>query len=276
MRIRSLLTISLLGWGIFTGSYAKELPLTPLSVKEYRGVEVLKRDVVDNTDYILPLSKIKRSAGRDWQPEEVRFLQGNISRSLYKFGRSADLQAIYSHYYSEILHDAEILFECAGRNCGSSNAWANNFFKEYRLYGSDDSQFLIVTKHTSQPLYRVLYLNRRGAGDIFVRLDHVTAAERVVDTTNSSINSPIALQTEINDFLRIRRYIETAPANKSITVLVTTSKRLSSEQAVQQGRAYIKSIKKSLGERLVSRVTFINLAAFGQDEFGEDLVTLLR
>lgn len=242
-------------------------------IEEYRGAETIKRDFFSDSEYLLPLDKLKR-LGRDWQPETFSFIQGEVSRSLYKLNRNTELNSVFEHYSQAIKADAsDILYECAGRNCGSSNAWANNFFREYRLYGADDSQFLIVTKQ-KQPftLYQVLYINRRGAGDIFVRLDRIHANKEVAELNDDQI----ALQTEINNFSKIRRYVESVPASQKVIALITANKQQDIDKAILRGQEHIKNIQSSLGSRLASKVIFINLASFGEDEYGEDLVTLLK
>lgn len=257
-------------------SYADNTASLLQPISEYRGAEVVKRDTVKDAEYLLPLGKLKR-LGRSWQPVNSLLLRGDTTSSLYKFGRTTELQEVYRHYGSAISSNAEILFECQGRNCGSSNAWANNFFQDYRLYGVDDNQFLLVTKlsdtTSAEPFYQVLYINRRGAGDVMVYLDriHVAASKQ-----ESGASQLISFQTEISNFSKIRQHIEARPEKEKITALVSAKRSLSAQQSIQAAQQHIEILQKSLGARLASKVTFINIAGFGRAEFGEDLVTLLK
>lgn len=242
--------------------------LKPL--KEYRGAEVIKSDLIKNTEYILPLGNLKR-LGRGWQPSNSILLQGDRVMSLYKFGRSMELNRIYEHYQEQLLVKATVLYECSGRKCGSSNVWANSFFKEYQLYGPDDNQFLLVTHDKSNGLYQILYMNRRGAGDIIVYIDRVQLRESAADDKKN-----IAFQTEVLNTTKIRLYLESQPSNEKYIALVSANKQLSANAAISQAGDHINEIKGDLGVRLSSRIRFINIASFGQIEFGEELITLIK
>jgi len=244
------------------------LLLKPL--KEYRGMEVIKNDVIENSEYNLPLSNLKR-LGRGWQPTKSILLQGNRTTSLYKLGRSVELNNVYKHYRQELATNSAILYECSGRDCGNSNVWANNFFNDYRLYGADDNQFLLVTQNQTDSLYQVLYINRRGAGDVMVYLDRI-----LVNNPNTlSKNKTIAFQTEVTNITKIRSYIESQQKNEKLVALVSSSKTLGVGQAVTTADQHIKNMKNDLGTRLSSNIVFVNIASFGREEFGEDLITLL-
>lgn len=242
--------------------------LAPL--KQYRGIQTIKSDVIKNTDYVIPLDNLKR-LGRDWLPTNSKLLQGDLISSLYELGRGEELDHVYSFYRKQLTDEAKVLYECLGRDCGGSNAWANNFFDDYRLYGADENQFLLVTEKNSN-LYQVLYINRRGAGDVMVRLDRVV----VEDNEPVMQNQRIAFQTEANNFNKIREYIEEHDDGNSYTAIVSSEKQLLPVAAVKDGEQLIKAIKQNLGIRLTSKVIFINVANFGRDEFGERLVTLLK
>ncbi len=227
--------------------------------------------MTENSEYNLPLSNLKR-LGRGWQPIKSTLLQGDRTSSLYQLGRSTELNSVYEHYRQELVTGSTVLYECAGRDCGSSNVWANNFFNEYRLYGVDDNQFLLVTKNQTNSLYQVLYINRRGAGDVMVYVDRILANDPNVLPKSKTI----AFQTEATNTTKVSLYIESEQKNKKLTALVSSSKSLSTSQAILTADRYIRSLKNDLGARLSNNITFVNIASFGREEFGEDLITLLN
>ncbi|MEP2617343.1 MAG: DUF4892 domain-containing protein, partial [Marinomonas sp.] len=226
-----------------------------MAVEPHRGAQLIKSHSDISVSVEVPLDKIGR-AGSGWEPEKVIRLQGDHFTSLYKIDRNVLLEDVYSHYRSELQSAGqEVVFECSSRSCGSSNAWANNFFKDYLLYGSDQSQFLLVVK-SDQGVYQVLYLNRRGAGDVMVRLDQVRPVE-VRDT-----EFDIVAQMDIQDTPRIRRFINDLSEGQRVVAFVT-SRRNGRLSAVEYGDQLIANAEAGLGDQLKTKVRFINLADLG-------------
>ncbi|RBO82786.1 DUF4892 domain-containing protein [Marinomonas aquiplantarum] len=238
-----------------------------LGVESYRDAQLVKSRSEQAVSVEVPLAKIQRS-GRGWEPEKVERLTGNLVTSLYKIDRNALLTDVYQHYYAELTkNNHQILFECQSRSCGSSNAWANNFFDDYLLYGSDQSQSLLVVK-TASSLYQILYVNRRGAGDVMVRLDQVAMPNEDMAFVN------VMAQHDINDIPRIRRLLTDLPAGQSVIGFVTSQQR-DRESAVSVGDRYIEDLISGLGVRLAEKVRFINLADMGRASLGVDRVSFV-
>lgn len=241
--------------------------LVSASVEPYREAQLVKSYSQANESIEVPLGKIRR-AGSGWEPESVIRLQGDYFSSLYKVNRNALLTDVYAHYRSEMLLDErEIVFECESRSCGSSNAWANDFFGDYLLYGADQSQYLLVVK---SPLgtYQVLYLNRRGAGDVMIRLDQVQSDE-AKDT-----EFDIVAQMKVSDTPRIRRFVNDLPAGQGVVGFVT-SERTGTFSAIESGDMLIATLTAGLGDQLKERVRFINLANLGRESLGVNRVSFV-
>ncbi|KZN12387.1 DUF4892 domain-containing protein [Marinomonas sp. TW1] len=256
----SLFALLGLSWASFTFADS-------LGVESYRDAQLVKSRSEQAVSVEVPLAKIQRS-GRGWEPERVERLTGNLVTSLYKIDRNALLTDVYQHYYAELTKsDHQILFECQSRSCGSSNAWANNFFGDYLLYGSDQSQSLLVVK-TADSLYQILYVNRRGAGDVMVRLDQVALPNEGVSAAS------IMAQLDVQDIPRIRRFLTDLPAGQSVIGFVT-SQRQDRESAVSVGDRYIESLVSGLGGRLAEKVRFINLADMGRASLSVNRVSFV-
>lgn len=239
------------------------------SFDQYQGASLLKFDQSNQTDYSLPLANLKKSA-RAWIPIKSKRVQGDLSSSLYKFGRDEALENIYQFYRNQLIDNANILYECQGRTCGSSNAWANNFFNDYRLNGADANQSLLVVENlsSSQKQYHLLYLNRRGAGDVVLRLDSL-------DESQNETKNDILFQTGINKKLAVKDYLARSNDGSNFFILVSTSKGQSQASAYREGETEIESLKRFLGARLVEKVTFINLGNKALPDYGENSISIL-
>lgn len=238
-----------------------------LDIEPYREAQLVKSYSKSVEQVEVPLSKIRR-AGSGWEPESVIRLQGEYVSSLYKVNRNALLQDVYEHYRDQMLSDGRsVLFECESRSCGSSNAWANNFFKDYLLYGADNSQYLLVVQN-QQNIYQILYLNRRGAGDVMIRLDEVRSTE----SQDTALN--IVAQMDVQDIPRIRRFINGLPTGQNVVGFVTSEKS-NLFTSIEAGDRLISEVSAGIGERLQSRVRFINLADLGREALGVNRISFV-
>lgn len=236
-------------------------------IPTFRGAQIVKSEPVENAYIEVPLSKIYRS-GRGWEPEQVALIEGTSYQTLYKIGRNVPLEAVNNYYRLAVMNiqGNQILFECESRACGSSNAWANNFFDDYLLYGADANQSLLVTKDTSNH-YWVLYINRRGAGDVMVRLDEIVPAGNDADVD-------ILAQLSATDIPRIRRALTEFGELDSVVGFVTSE--ASDLDAIATGDRYIQAIKAGLNPTEREAIRFINLANMGDPAYGSHRVIFVR
>jgi len=239
------------------------------ALNQYKGADLIKFEQESQADYSLPLANLKKSA-RAWIPIKSKLVQGDITSSLYKFGRGESLEPIYQHYKQQLLSSASVLYECSGRTCGSSNAWANNFFNDYRLYGADSNQTLLVVANEDElnTEFKVLYLNRRGAGDVMLRLDSIISH-------NSTENADLVFQVSLNDKVAIRRYLDSISEDQSIYVLITSPANLTASKAFQVAQGQIEMLKISLGQELSSKINFINFGNQANPIYGENQLSVL-
>jgi CRISPR/Cas system-associated endonuclease Cas1 len=135
------------------------------------------------------------------------------------------------------------------------------------LYGSDQSQFLLVVKN-KQDVYQVLYLNRRGAGDVMVRLDEVKSTEA------NDTEFEIVAQMDAQDIPRIRRFVNDLPAGQNVVGFVT-SQKTGSLSAIERGDQLISTLSAGLGDRLKTKVRFINLADLGLVSLGVNRISFV-
>ncbi len=238
-----------------------------LTIEPYRDAQLVKSLSQAEEWVSVPLGRIGRS-GRGWEPESVIRVQGDYLTSLHKIDRSADISTIVAHYRAQMLtKNRTILFECESRSCGSSNAWANDFFNDYLLNGADQNQYLLVVKG-QQELYQMLYINRRGAGDVMVRIDEVKSAD------SYGTEFSIVAQLDALDIPGIRRFVRDLPTGESVIGFVT-SKKTATKNAVDSGDQLIQQIQAGLGEQLKDNVRFINVADLGVESLGVNRISFV-
>lgn len=143
---------------------AAELPLPDNSRQ-------LEQSSVQTGNFRIALGKPRKVDGR-WQFEKEWQLNGKRQTTLYLLDNRADYRETVAYFSQWVsASSAEILFACAGRDCGASNVWANDFFEDRRLYGPDDKQYYWVLRQGSD--YRVLYLIERGNRQVHLLIQHV-------------------------------------------------------------------------------------------------------
>lgn len=103
-------------------------------------------------------------------------------------------------HYRQILQqrDAQILFECSGRNCGRSNVWANQVFNQATLYGRDANQDYLVAAEKDEDgdtWLTLLYTVTRGNRREYVWIEHLQVQGDVVipgmEDNSARIRGPI-------------------------------------------------------------------------------------
>lgn len=132
-------------------------------------------------DYRLTLSALKK-INSEWVSERERKVSGSISRQTIEFTGTLGLSDIWQQLSTAFyLSSKQVLFECEGLDCGSSNAWANNRFEIKQLYGLDTTQYYRVmeTVKSGHITYDILYLVQRGNRRIYAQLDQVVVESYV-------------------------------------------------------------------------------------------------
>ena len=126
-------------------------------------------------DYRLTLAALKK-INSEWISERERKVSGSISRQTIEFTGTLGGNDLWQQLSTAFnLASKQVLFECEGLDCGSSNAWANNRFKIKQLYGLDTTQYYRVmeTINNGRITYDILYLVQRGNRRIYAQLDQV-------------------------------------------------------------------------------------------------------
>jgi hypothetical protein len=120
----------------------------------------------EDTDYLLGLGALQKIGGR-WRHKKSEALQGSLERITWQVIDGFTAEEGFAYLRAQLPPEAELLFECDGRSCGSSAQWADRVFHQRLLYGHDERQHYAVwrisegTNTWTVVLYAVDRANRR-------------------------------------------------------------------------------------------------------------------
>lgn len=125
-------------------------------------------EVVDDVSYQLILGSLKRTRGVV-RAEESERLRGDVSKLVYQVPQQYSGEEVYSFFRDQAEERGyEVLFECRSRECGSSNYWANDVFRNRILYGPERNQYFMSLRVPRQDradahisIYVITRANRR-------------------------------------------------------------------------------------------------------------------
>jgi hypothetical protein len=149
-------------------------PPSGLLTERWRYAQVHSSSGPETLDYLLGLGAFQKVRSR-WRLDESDVIRGDLQRITWQVEEGFTAEEGYEWYRAKLPDDAELLFECEGRACGSSAQWANRIFEQRILYGHDDRQRYGVWRVSSAKetwtlvLYAVDRANRRH----FVHLDRL-------------------------------------------------------------------------------------------------------
>jgi hypothetical protein len=124
-------------------------------------------------EYLLMLSELKK-ANNVVVADKRKALEGQLTRITYRIPDPHRPDDAFEYFRKQLADQgAEVLFQCQGRNCGSSHYWANDFFGIAQLYGLDRTQQYLAARLGAD--YMALYTVQRGNRRVYLQLDVVSA-----------------------------------------------------------------------------------------------------
>ena len=139
----------------------------PLSKIEFYSEPTVVRD------HFIGLGSLKKSNAA-FVPEYSTRLSGTLTRVTYRGPDGHSSRELYEHIKTQVKpYLRELLFECEGRSCGSSNHWANRMFNIASLYGPERYQYYQVAKLDieGKDIIAIFYAIRRGNKRIYLHMD---------------------------------------------------------------------------------------------------------
>ena len=158
---------------------ASELLAAELPIENYHNARVVFQSNASADEYLLALGSYKKIAGA-WRVDRQQRLSGNLARYTLELPERHSANNGFDFYLDQLQNfNFRELYHCKGRDCGTSNSWANNHFKIPLLYGLDQFQqygAYEVISSDDTPFYVALYAVQRGNKRVYVQLDvlHVT------------------------------------------------------------------------------------------------------
>ena len=141
MKFYHLIGITLLA--LSGGAQAVEL-------SSYPNAQLLQQDDIANSIAIAHAAAV-RKLGQDINSENMLLLNAARQQiSVYQLPRGHSPQFAEQWYQQQLPADAQILFACSGRACGSDALWANHIFADHRLIGDVDSQRYFIASYQQQ------------------------------------------------------------------------------------------------------------------------------
>ena len=106
----------------------------------FDGSKIVSFKDVAEQERIYPQGAIRRISGTLRYEREVA-AQGQLTAVTYELPRTHSANEVFAKARGDLqAKDAELLYWCVGRECGSSSLWANAVFANATLTGSDDEQ----------------------------------------------------------------------------------------------------------------------------------------
>lgn len=151
-------------------------------LERFRGAWIVNYQTLARADYRFALGSLEQVNGVE-RPEREARLSGALTRISYQIPDGSNTRDVFNHFYEQLkARDAQVLYECRGRECGSSNHWANDIFRFSRLYGVDRTQY--YTAASLPGVSVALYVVERGNRRIYAHIDVIETdpAARLIST----------------------------------------------------------------------------------------------
>lgn len=166
-------------------SNASASSIVPLA--NYPQAELIESSTLDANRYQIVLSELKRSAATSFA-ENAAFRSGQLQRQLFSLPRRTELSTVIDHYQQQLqLGGYQLLYQCTGRDCGSSHFWANQVFDNALLVTREHSKHYMAMQRTTDEGTELttLYIAQRGSRQILVNIDSMTL-DAAITLTNIS------------------------------------------------------------------------------------------
>jgi hypothetical protein len=143
---------------------------------------IIEQEFSEEVNYRFVLGSLQRTVGQV-EPEYSERLRGNLTKITYEISQEFTGTDVYQFFQEQIVERGyEEGYSCEGRECGSSNYWANDIFKNRILYGPERNQYYIaVTAETGEfsKSHVALYIITRGNRKVYAYLEVVDVGERI-------------------------------------------------------------------------------------------------
>ncbi|WP_425915024.1 DUF4892 domain-containing protein [Pseudomonas sp. GWSMS-1] len=178
----------------------------------FAGSTIVSFKDVAEQERIYPQGSIRRISGNLRYEREVA-AKGELTAVTYELPRTHSANEVFANAREALqAQDAELLYWCVGRECGSSSLWANAVFDNTRLTGADDEQTYALMRlaEPRQDSLLALYSITRGNKRAYLHAELLTANAALGEV----LPSPATLQRQLKSTgeLRLAKQVEPSAA----------------------------------------------------------------
>lgn len=166
----------------------------PALIERYPRSWIVEFSAEQAVEYMLVLGRIKKT-NHVVAPEKSHRVIGDVSRTTYRIPDGHSPEQVFAWIEEQVAGQTrELLFQCHGRACGSSNEWANRIFEIAKLYGPDREQSYLLARarNGDTQKFLVVYVIQRGNRRVYAHIDEISVdakAARVVHPNPSTLMS---------------------------------------------------------------------------------------
>jgi len=210
--IAGLLLAASGAWAADVGG-SRDLEVLP----RFPGSEIVVYSEADERERIYPQGAIRRISGRLRYEREVQ-AQGQVTAVTYELPRTHSANEVFTAAREAMqAQNAELLYWCQGRECGSSSLWANAVFDQSVLYGADDQQAYALMRlaEPRQDSMLALYSITRGNRRAYLHAELLTSNAPLQDV----LPTPATLLRQLRTSGELRLPARAAPDEAWATLL---------------------------------------------------------
>ena len=167
-----------------------------LSLEHLRDAKIITQEHQDNVEKIYPKGSVRRISGKMRYSGEV-LVRGSMDVLTVQLAPTHEALDAFNASRELLQNEqAQMLYWCAARECGSSSLWANQVFANSRLYGPDDRQAYALFRLAGeqQSSLVALYAITRGNGRDFLHFERFQAEQLAADL----LPTPTTLERQLN------------------------------------------------------------------------------
>lgn len=227
-----------------TITFASSADLGRLLPQYPRAEMVEFEDTKAVTTHEIVIGSLRSRQGKT-APESSLFVTGRRIASTWAIPDEQRPERVYGFYRQRLADLGEVLFECEGFECGSSNHWANDIFNRQILYGpAQDQHYLMVRIDRDVTYYVALYVAQRGTRQLYAHTDVVITETEYTEATGAAI---------VDELISGGRFVIDAGAQTAVVDSVVDAMRLQplmriavvSHQRKQRGESVDQAISRS-------------------------------
>ncbi|MFT7133211.1 MAG: hypothetical protein ACI81O_001924 [Cyclobacteriaceae bacterium] len=202
----------------------------------------------------------------DITPEASRYVQGLRSRHTYLIADESRTGLVFDFFSTQLQQKGQILYQCIGRECGSSSHWANGVFGRRILYGPKQFQHYIVG--IINGYYTAIYVAQRATGEVYAHLDVIEDLQASLldgDNLLRALQSLVGVQLNIEpDENMTEKLVQILMAYESINIYIVAHDGLRASETVPDAIKRTTQVGVAFKSRLVAAgISAQRLQAYG-------------